>query len=37
MKYLRQATLERKEVAGFWWLTPIILATGEAKIRSITT
>jgi hypothetical protein len=27
---------KNKQVAGHWWLTPVILATGEAKIRRIT-
>jgi hypothetical protein len=24
------------KVAGYWWLTPVILATQEAEIRKIT-
>jgi hypothetical protein len=29
------SVLMRKDLAGCWWLTPVILATWEAEIRRI--
>jgi hypothetical protein len=36
MKDKLKTTTTKKQVAGHWWLTPVILATQEAEIRRIT-